>query len=239
MISVIMPVYNTCHVYLGEAIESVRNQTYKDFEFIIVDDGSNEETKRVLHEQFLKGGIIKIMTIPKNKGIGHARNAGVLVSAGSHIAFLSSDDVWHSTFLEVMDKNFKEGIIFCDYDHLLTSGGVVKKPKTFNKEKFDSVNFKNIIISNVRNHTIPVNYSCILGERKYFEGDNSFWDGATYGEDLYHLVKICSKAKFTYLPESLVFYREHKDTTTNKNYNHIHDNNEKIFKKLREEGINI
>jgi len=241
MISVIMPVYNTDKNFISDAVYSVLSQTRKDFELIIVDDGSNEETKQALQELFFQGGISKIVHHTKNKGIAAARNSGVNLAKGEYISFLSSDDVWKNNFLEIMMKNFTEGIIFSDYDNLSSAGGLVKTPNSFPFTKphtFDKETFKSKVLELAKNHTIPVNYSCLIGEKQYFIGENSFWEGARFGEDMYHLIKMCSKLKFTYVPESLVCYRSHKNTTTQKEHHNIHENNENIFKKLNKEGIN-
>jgi glycosyltransferase involved in cell wall biosynthesis len=111
-VSVVIPVYNGAR-YIKEAIESVLNQTYKDYEIIIVDDGSTDNTKQVLDEYLLSKGfnidnkenqcfysltanpytLIRYM-YQENKGPGAARNRGIKEAKGEYIAFLDSDDLW-------------------------------------------------------------------------------------------------------------------------------------------------
>src|SRR3954454_24972846 len=99
LISVIMPAFNR-ERFLSEAIESVFAQTFPDWELIIVDDGSTDETAPIannfarLHPQR-----IRVLSQP-NSGVVAARNAGIWESHGTHIAFLDSDDIWVPTKLE-------------------------------------------------------------------------------------------------------------------------------------------
>lgn len=88
-VSVIIPTYNRGWI-LKDAIDSVMTQEYKDFELIIVDDGSTDNTKKILHQY---KNHIKIIR-QTNKGVSAARNAGIKYSTGKYIAFLDSDDIW-------------------------------------------------------------------------------------------------------------------------------------------------
>ncbi|NJR15065.1 MAG: glycosyltransferase [Calothrix sp. CSU_2_0] len=88
-ISVIIPTYNRSHL-IKDAIESVLNQTYQDFELIIIDDGSTDNTKEVLAEY---GERLQYI-YQENQGRSAARNHGLNLAKGEYIAFLDSDDVW-------------------------------------------------------------------------------------------------------------------------------------------------
>ncbi len=98
LVSVIMPVYNG-EKFVGEAIESVINQTYKNWELIIVDDGSIDNSKKVI-AQYISDECIKYIRHKENKGIPAARNAGIPASKGKYIAFLDQDDIWYSSKLK-------------------------------------------------------------------------------------------------------------------------------------------
>nr|WP_290367065.1 glycosyltransferase family A protein [Sporosarcina newyorkensis] len=93
--------YNYGH-YLSEAIESVLNQTYKNFELIIVDDGSTDNSKEII-QKYTNAYPVKIKAIFKeNGGQGSAFNIGIENATGDVIAFLDADDYWYSTKLEVI-----------------------------------------------------------------------------------------------------------------------------------------
>jgi glycosyltransferase involved in cell wall biosynthesis len=94
-VSVVIPVHNRADL-VREAIDSVLDQTYNDFEIVVIDDGSTDESPAVLQSY---GGKIRVLS-QSNSGQGLARNAGIIASAGVYIAFLDSDDVWESLKLE-------------------------------------------------------------------------------------------------------------------------------------------
>jgi glycosyltransferase involved in cell wall biosynthesis len=97
-ISVIIPTYNRAHL-LPRAVESVLRQTFQDFELIIIDDGSTDNTKEAIEEFQKKDKRIKYF-YHKNAGPSSARNLGIKNSIGKYIAFLDSDDVWLPEKLE-------------------------------------------------------------------------------------------------------------------------------------------
>ncbi len=94
-VSVIIPTFN-CAVYLPQAIESVLGQTWQDFELIVVDDGSTDDTCQVLapYQNRL------VYLYQENQGESSARNKGIQVAQGEYLAFLDSDDLWLATKLE-------------------------------------------------------------------------------------------------------------------------------------------
>ena len=94
-VSVIIPTYNR-EEFITETIKSVLNQTYKDFEIIVVDDGSTDNTKQKLEPFKSKIKLIE----QKNSERAVARNNGVKSSSGEYIAFLDSDDLWIKNKLE-------------------------------------------------------------------------------------------------------------------------------------------
>lgn len=89
-ISVLMAVYN-CDRYLREAMDSILNQTWDDFEFIIVNDGSTDNSLQILKEYSDKR--IKIVTYEENKGVAHARNIGLEHCTSEYVALMDADDI--------------------------------------------------------------------------------------------------------------------------------------------------
>jgi len=96
-VSVIIPTYNRAN-FLRSAIQSVLNQTFKDFEVIVVDDASTDNTRQLIHE-FVDDRICYIAH-NKNRGGSASRNTGIESSKGKFIAFLDDDDMWMPTKLE-------------------------------------------------------------------------------------------------------------------------------------------
>ncbi|MBF0458133.1 MAG: glycosyltransferase [Nitrospirae bacterium] len=104
-ISVVMPAYNH-ELYVGEAIESVLNQTFTDFEFIIINDGSTDATEKVIKKY--KDPRIKYY-FQENGGSHAAINRGVSLAAGNYISIINSDDAYHIKRLDRMLTTAKEG----------------------------------------------------------------------------------------------------------------------------------
>ena len=91
LISIITPTYN-CAQFIGETIKSVINQTYTNWEMIIVDDASNDNTEEVVKS--IKDERIKYIRLKENSGAATARNIAMENASGKFMAFLDSDDIW-------------------------------------------------------------------------------------------------------------------------------------------------
>ena len=120
VISVVIPTYNRAHL-IKRAIDSVLSQTYQDFELIIVDDGSNDNTEDIVKN--INDDRIRYIRHNKNKGSSAARNTGIENSKGEYIAFLDSDDVWLEKKLEKQMKVFSAsgpeiGVIHCGIQYI-------------------------------------------------------------------------------------------------------------------------
>lgn len=92
LVSVVIPVYNA-NGFLSDAIESIQNQTYKNLEIIIVDDGSTDETPKILRSFAKKDKRIKILTNRKNLNIATSLNKGIKIAKGKYIARMDADDI--------------------------------------------------------------------------------------------------------------------------------------------------
>ncbi|MEE1075772.1 MAG: glycosyltransferase family 2 protein [Acutalibacteraceae bacterium] len=100
LISIIMPVYNS-EKYLDEAIKSVLSQTYSEFELLLIDDGSTDNSPAICDEFETKDSRIRTIHKP-NGGVCSARNLGINEAKGEYITFIDNDDVYEKNFLEVM-----------------------------------------------------------------------------------------------------------------------------------------
>ena len=101
LVSVIIPVYNVKD-YIKETVDTVRNQTWQDFELLLVEDCSTDGTGEVLREYLDKLGDdrIRLICLPENGGAANARNQGLLQAEGRYIAYLDADDLWEPVKLE-------------------------------------------------------------------------------------------------------------------------------------------
>lgn len=94
MISIIMPAYNA-ERYIEESIQSVLQQSYSDWELILIDDCSTDQTSQIISNYANQYSNIHVHRNPENLGVAESRNLGVSLAAGEWIAFLDSDDCWH------------------------------------------------------------------------------------------------------------------------------------------------
>ncbi|EUJ24361.1 glycosyltransferase family 2 protein, partial [Listeria cornellensis] len=99
VVSIIMPTYNSSAV-LKESIASIQQQGYQDWELLVVDDCSTDETRDMLREMAERDARIQLVLLTENRGSGFARNEGLSRARGRFVAFLDSDDVWHPKKLE-------------------------------------------------------------------------------------------------------------------------------------------
>ena len=99
LVSIITPTYNSAK-YIAETIESVQNQTYQNWQWIIIDDGSFDETEIIVKTFVEKDKRIQFHKLAQNSGPAIARNTGIEKAAGKFMTFLDADDLWFPTFIE-------------------------------------------------------------------------------------------------------------------------------------------
>ena len=114
LVSIITPTYN-CGKYISETIESVINQTYKNWEMIIIDDCSTDNTKNVVEKYQKSYSNITYKILDKNSGAAIARNTAIKMARGKYIAFLDSDDLWENNKLEKQICFMKENDFYFSY----------------------------------------------------------------------------------------------------------------------------
>lgn len=132
-VSIIMPTYNRGWI-VGRAIDSVLAQSFKNFELVIVNDGSVDETDTVLERYTDKR--IAVVKSEVNCGLSAARNLGLKNAKGELVAYLDSDNLWYHNYLEVMSEAFKDGNTVMAYSgqNLLLVGGAKDNPKVLGRK---------------------------------------------------------------------------------------------------------
>ena len=117
-ISIILPVYNVAN-YLNKCMDSILNQTYSNYELIIIDDGSTDNSGKICDEYKLKDNRIQVIH-QKNLGLSAARNKGINLSTGKYITFIDSDDFVDNQYIEILYKTIldnKADISICDKNY--------------------------------------------------------------------------------------------------------------------------
>jgi len=120
LVSIVTPCYN-CEEYIASTIESVLNQTYDNFEMIIVDDISTDKTTDIIKKYQKKDKRIKLIVLEEKGGASIARNRAIKEAKGKYIAFLDSDDMWYEEKLEKQISWMEENNInfsYTDYEYI-------------------------------------------------------------------------------------------------------------------------
>lgn len=208
MVSVIIVVYNG-EKYIEEAIQSVLNQTYKDIELVIADDGSTDNTYKIIEKY---NDIVYVYQ--KNKGEGSARNLGIEASKGEYLAFLDADDLYAPDKIEkqlnILLENKDIDVVYNDlkvvdenlnYLNILKSEGVYEKREDL---------LANIIYRQVIQGPI-----CMMMRRNCIK-DIKWSEELVYTVDYEYVIKLAFKHNFKYLEEPLYIYRRHGSNLSNK-----------------------
>ena len=199
-VEIVLPNYNS-EAYVSETINSVINQTFKNWKLTIVDDNSNIETRKIL-KNYTDHPNINIIWLKKNKRPGFCRNLAIRNSKSEYIAFIDSDDIWEkeklSSQLTFMVKN-KYHFTYTNYTAFRSENNLreIYPPEYFSFEKF------------IRNTSIGTSTMII---RNSSIGNVKFSD-TKICEDYFFKCQILKKENYAYcLPESLTKYRIRKDS---------------------------
>ena len=193
-----MPVYNG-EKYLRESIDSVLNQTFKDFEFIIINDGSKDNSLGIIKKYARKDKRIILINNPKNKGLQFSLNAGLKIAKGKYIARMDQDDISHTKRLEIqydyLEKNppiFLIGSSAIVIDENGNKLGVFKKYDNYKKIK------KKLLKNN-----------CIIHPLIMFRNEGVLYrEKFKMSEDYDFYLRLLSDGKkITNLPDFLLKYR--------------------------------
>ena len=129
-VSIIIPTYNRANV-LPASIQSVLQQTDADFELLVIDDGSDDNTDTVVES--MNDARIRYLKMPANKGVAAARNEGIRQAKYDYIAFQDSDDYWMPDKLEkqmtFMTQNPETGLLYCPYVCQKADGATILVPE--------------------------------------------------------------------------------------------------------------
>lgn len=213
-VTVLMCVYNG-KTYLREAISSILNQTFTDFEFLIIDDGSTDDSAAIIHSY--TDPRIRYVSNGQNKGLHYSLNRGLELAEGIYIARMDCDDRSLPTRLETqvafMDSHLDISVCGTWVETIGDKAGFVKKYFTNPEDIHASLLFNTSIA-----------HPSVLMRKSVFSENNLTYDtGFKYFEEDYNLwVELARVGKLANIPNVLFFYRIHKKSVT-----HIHTEDRK------------
>lgn len=196
-ISVIIPTYNRGWI-IKEAIDSVLTQNYSDFELIVVDDGSTDDTQNILAEYKSRIRILQ----QDNKGVSAARNYGIDKARGDYLAFLDSDDIWLQNKITTQVNFFKQDpdSLICQTQEIWIRNGKRVNPKKYHK-KYSGMIFEK---------TLPrclVSPSAVMIKKSLIEEVGCFDETLPACEDYDLWLRISYRYPVHLIPKALIIKR--------------------------------
>ena len=219
-VSVIIHTYNN-EKFIAETVESVLNQTYKDYEIIVVDDGSEDGTRDALIPYMQK---IRYH-YKENGGIASAKNAGISLSETEFVAFLDHDDLWVPDKLQLQMEHFNEnpqiGLVYAKY----TSFRDGKELRTKPEKGYSGWIFKELLAKSfIQTSTVVVKRECLDAVGPY---DETF----SLGDEYDMFLRIAQKFQCGFVDKGLTRYRVHDTNASNNDF--LFDNeNLGVYKKI-------
>ncbi len=219
MVSIIVPIYNA-QIYLGKCIESLINQTFRDIEIILVNDGSTDNSLSVCEDYGKKDSRIRIIN-QENSGQGIARNKGISVAGGEYIMFVDSDDWVDGHIVEkLMDSLSGNGadIAVCNlYRTVINEEKIaVKYEELFCDECLERGRDKNYVFR-ISSYPVGKLYKTELFRKTDFSFPAHFF------EDVAAIPILFAYAgRISFIGEGLYFYRNHPGSTTS-DFNKLDD----------------
>ncbi|GAB2771896.1 glycosyltransferase family 2 protein [Rhabdobacter roseus] len=204
MFSIIIPLYNKAK-YIHKAVQSVLEQEYKDFELIVINDGSTDDSLKAI--EGFQDSRLKILH-QENLGVAKARNNGVKAAQYAYIAFLDADDWWHPSFLSEMTtliKDFPEAGIYGS-KYYWVKNGVCKE--SLNHETDDFRGYIDYFNAYTHAWWMPLTSISVVIVKSILSELNGFNGQLKFGEDFDLWIRIALAHKVAYLNKPLAYYNQ-------------------------------
>lgn len=236
-ISLIIPVYNT-EEYLDRCIESVRRQSYTDWELILVDDGSTDQSGTICDSYRDKDERIKVLH-NENKGPAASRADGIRKAKGSLVMFVDSDDWLDASMLHVMHDQMEESgaaVVCCIFKDI-DSKGKVSHPQLFESAQIDCHTAEECIYHIHHTRYLTGSPCTKLFRRELFDGID-FHSQVTIGEDYAMIIQLVEKAqRVRIIPQELYFRFVRKGSISHGGYTKRHKQAFDHYMRIRKELI--
>ena len=226
LISVIIPVYNV-EKYLRECIDSVLSQTYKNYEIILVDDGSTDSSSEICDEYANEYECIRVIH-KENKGLSHTRNTGFYVANGEYMYFLDSDDYIDNDALKICVtsiENENADFLFFDAQSFEDSGKKFNISQNYiRKECYGTTNGMEMLGKLFENKDFHSSVPLLFLKRNFLKKEDfNFLEGVLYEDVLFAYQIFCKAERATHVNKPIYFrrYRENSIMTSHKTIHHF------------------
>lgn len=215
MISIIIPVFNA-QEFLCRCLESIYNQSYSDYEVIIVDDGSIDQSLKIAKEWENKDKRIRVVT-QQNSGVGKARNRGIYESRGEWICFIDSDDYVEPTYLEMLVKHISPNMLsVCNFVYNNDKHMVFSSSWENYIIKFDDSFIRDYLVYSIGRTIAFSTWNKLFDNHLLHENNIFFPENIVVGEDMIFVLKYLSYCKeIHFINEGLYHYFIRDDSVMN------------------------
>lgn len=230
-ISIIIPIYN-CEKYIEECIKSILAQTFNDFEIIIINDGSSDNSLNICDQYATRDERIKVFS-QNNKGVSSARNRGIDIAQGEWITFIDADDIVYKNYLSHLYVNVNHNIDFiaAGFEYFTSRDTTTYTTKT--NSSYKEVLSKDFGITKMYENHFWQWFICSKLFRKCIITRNNikFNESFIYGEDrLFIMQYICAiNGNISFSDTPIYRYRTHPDSAMGKSDNKFDENFVKGF----------
>lgn len=209
---------------MANAINSVLSQTFSDYELVIVDDGSKDDSFAIASRAIEGHGNCHLLK-QENEGVSVARNNGVSASQGDYLCFLDADDWWNPTFLEEMNRFVDEfpdaGIYGTNYTIVNETKQKTRVANVGVEDGFEKgyINYCQVYAKTLY---MPLWTGAVCIPRRVFDEMQGFPKGVKLGEDFLLWIRIVLKYKVAFLNKSLSYYNQDVDVP-NRGVGHLYN----------------
>ena len=214
-ISVIVPVYNVAP-YLAACLDSILAQTFRDFEVILVEDGSTDGSREMAEQYAARDARVRLLCRRWNRGAAAARNLGLEEACGTYVAFVDADDIASPDFLAVLHRAAEQGqadIVQAGYQMFSEQLGDGRTFVWTQEAEFLSTEILarlDWFVPRARLHIAPW---CKLFRKAYLDAHRMMFYDMPVAEDVcFHYQGLLSAARYVVLTDILYHYRVHRDS---------------------------
>ncbi len=231
-VSFIIPVYNV-ERYLEQCVDSILNQTYKNIEVVLVDDGSTDGSPKICDDYVLKDNRVRVLH-KKNGGQSDARNRGVLMSTGDYIVFVDSDDYWIGQgslqrLIDVVCENEDCDFIGFNCSYFYPESNSYKNWVPYNEVITQKIDRDSAVEFLVSSGTFPMSPCLKIISRKFLDNIDLCFRVGTLAEDIPWFIDLLEGAqKCLFLNDYVYAYRQNVSGSVTKS------NSERVYSNLFE-----
>ncbi|MNK13363.1 putative teichuronic acid biosynthesis glycosyltransferase TuaG [compost metagenome] len=173
LVTIITPCYNSAD-FVRLTVNSVLEQTYTNWELIVIDDKSKDDTCEVIEQYAQQHSNIRLIKLEQNAGVSNARNVGLEEAKGKYIAFLDSDDIWLKDKLTTQVAYMEEKSLpmtFCAYNRIDEAGEIISRKI----EVPPSVNYRQLLSHNVIIFSTSLTLKTVIGDTRFKKAGHEDW----------------------------------------------------------------